>query len=104
MKSRDSAIELLKRLEQEGLNYRADISAVAARAVAAFGGAPGLAGDLRKEWEAAAPGSAVRAKILTTILDMIKLSPLEDEEFEEEDYEAIGRMIRSGSKTNGKSP
>jgi len=97
MEKLSSPLNIIDRLRQEGVDYRTDIPAVRACAVAAFGGAKGLAEMLAQEYEAARPGSAVRAKILTTILDMIKDDPGEEEEFDDEDYEAVDRLISGGS-------
>ena len=102
MTERLEPLELLKQLSEAG-NCRASIRELIQCVMLAFGGPPGLARELKLDFEACEKGSANRIKIETTIIGLLQAFVSEEaDEFEDEEtLTALAKQLRDG---NGDQP
>lgn len=90
------AMDVLEELAAQDLEYRTSMKEVVGCLVAAFDGGPGFARHVKLEFDAAPPGSTVRTKILTVMLELMKDSDEPEDEWEPEDYEAMNAVMSGG--------
>lgn len=98
MTQRLEPLELLKQLAEAG-NCRASIRELIQCIMLAFGGPPGLARELKLDFNKCEPGTTGRIKIETTIIDLLKTFVSEEAgEFEDEEtLEALERQLADGN-------
>jgi hypothetical protein len=92
-------LDILAALASQDADCRANRKVVLGCLMAAFEGPAGFARTVKTEFDAAQPGSTVRNKVLTTTLDLMRDCADEDEEFDDDDYEAMQAQVQRGNGT-----
>jgi len=90
------AMDVLEQLAAEDLDCKPSLKDVVGCLMAAFSGSPGFARAIKLEFDAAPKGSTVRTKILTTLLDLLKISEEPEDQYDSEDYAAMEAQMLGG--------